>query len=73
MDNPIIQPVQATELPPQAQTHAKAKDQAGQDYFAAQFDTSATKSLAGEFSAMKRLQDPAKFKKARFNARVYQK
>ncbi|WP_303674024.1 hypothetical protein [Vampirovibrio chlorellavorus] len=72
MDNPIIPPIQAAELPPQIQAHLTTQGLPGQDYFVAQFDTSVD-FVAGDFSAMKRLQDPAKFKKARFNTRLYQK
>ena len=67
MDNPIIKFIQPEEVPKQPQDSTTAKSQAGPDHFVAQFDTSA------EFSTMKRLQDPAKFKKAKFNARLYQK
>jgi hypothetical protein len=67
MENPIIRSTQPTEKPPQAQALSTPKSQAGQDYFVAQFDTSV------EFSAMKRLQDPAKYKKAQFQAKLYQK
>jgi len=61
-----VQPAWATESPLAHETHETIRE-IPDEFHAATFDTSSS------LSDMKKLQDPNRFKKARFNLRLYKR